>query len=98
MQNIFDVVSPVVDISRVTATVEKTYSQYQTTVITAVVTATLLLIALAWNDVVQTIIEIYYPKKDRNSLQSKLYYAITITIIVIIIQLYIFPYITPKNK
>jgi hypothetical protein len=57
----------------------------------------LLLVTLAWNDVIQGIINNYYPNSRKKTLRSKIIYAILITFIVIIIQTYFFPFITGKK-
>ena len=73
-----------------TAIVVNTYDKYRSTVITSLVTAVLLLVTLAWNDVVQEIISLYYPKESRQSIKGKFFYAIMITIIVVLVQTHIF--------
>ena len=65
-----------------------TYSKYKETIVTSVTTAILLLITLAWNDVIQTALNNYFPES-----KSKIVYALTITVIVVILQLYLFPII-----
>jgi hypothetical protein len=45
----------------------------------------LLLVSLAWNDVVQTAISQYFPL-DNDTIYAKLVYAIVITFIVILLQ------------
>jgi hypothetical protein len=73
--------------------IQQTYLKYQSTVVTAVMTSIIFLITLAWNDVIQTAINSYYPKKDNDTLRGKIYYAITITVFVILMQIYVFPYL-----
>ena len=74
-------------------TIKETYIKYQSTVITALSTGVILLITLAWNDVIQSVIEKYYPKKDNNTIRSKVDYAIVITIFVVLLQILVFPYL-----
>ncbi len=78
-------------------TIEKTYEQYRYTLITALIAGTLFLITLAWNDVIQEIIAYYYPIKSRNSIKKKIYYALCITIFVVLLQIYVFPRIEVKK-
>lgn len=77
-----------------TTVVVDAYDKYRTTVITSLITAVLLLVTLAWNDVVQEIISLYYPKETRQSIRGKFIYAIMITIIVVLIQTHIFKLLT----
>lgn len=70
-----------------------TYSKYKETIVTSVTTAILLLITLAWNDVIQTALNNYFPESKSKTLKSKIVYALTITVIVVILQLYLFPII-----
>lgn len=74
--------------------IESTYSQYRITLVASLIASTLFLITLAWNDVVQEIISYYYPKKSRESIKDKIYYALYITIFVVILQIYVFPHIS----
>ena len=79
--------------------IESTYSQYRITLIASLMAATIFLITLAWNDVVQEVIAYYYPKKSRESIRDKIYYALYITIFVVLLQIYVFPYIsTTKHQ
>jgi uncharacterized membrane protein YcjF (UPF0283 family) len=73
--------------------INETYNKYQSTIIASITTAVLLLVTLAWNDVIQTIINNYYQHKDDNTIRGKLTYAVVITIFVVLVQLYLFPYI-----
>jgi hypothetical protein len=77
--------------------IKHTYIKYQSTILVSLITATLLLVTLAWNEVVQESISLYYPKETRQTLIGKIYYAVIITIIVVILQIFIFPYFT-ENK
>lgn len=77
----------------ITGTVKETYTKYQSTIITAITTACLLLISLAWNDVIQSAIEKYYPRKDIDTIKGKVSYAIIITTFVVLLEIYVFPYI-----
>jgi hypothetical protein len=76
----------------------KTYTHYQKTIITAFITSMMLLITLAWNDVVQAIIQQYYPKGNTKTIMGKVYYAMIITIIIVLLQLYVFPLIIPNGN
>ena len=59
--------------------------------VTAIMTSTVILISLAWNDVIQNVIERYYPHKNIDTLNGKITYAIIITIFVVLLQIYVFP-------
>jgi hypothetical protein len=74
--------------------VTTTLYKYQTTIISSILTATILLISIAWTDVMKSIIEYYIPDSNSKSIEGKIYYACVITMIVIILQLYLFPLIT----
>ena len=67
--------------------------KYKNTLISAIITSIVLLVSLAWNDVIKTIAEEYIIITDDNSILSKLYYALFITFFVIILQIYLFPQI-----
>lgn len=69
------------------------YHQYNKALISSVTTAVILLASLAWNDVVQAIVDKYYPEKDKKTIKGKLYYAIVMTFFIILLQIYVFPYI-----
>jgi len=73
------------------------YDQYRVTLITAVTTAVLLLVTLAWNDVIQTTLSKYYPKED-TTITGKLKYAFVITFIVVLLQIYVLPMFMDKRK
>ena len=75
-----------------------TYSKYKETIVTSVTTAILLLITLAWNDVIQSALAYYYPDSKEKTIRGKIIYALLITIIVVIMQLYFFPTITEFLK
>jgi heme/copper-type cytochrome/quinol oxidase subunit 2 len=81
-----------------TTIVVNAYDKYRSTVITSLITAVLLLVTLAWNDVVQEIIAMYYPKETRQSIQGKFIYAIMITIIVLLVQTHVFYLLTETNQ
>jgi uncharacterized membrane protein len=70
-------------------------SIYQSAVVTSIITGIVLLVSLAWNDVVKALINKYFPSEDNNSLKSKFFYALLITFIVIVLQIYFFPLIKP---
>lgn len=74
--------------------VKTTYGQYKKTIMTSIMSGTILLIALAWNDVVQSTIHIYYPKENRDTLTAKLYYASIVTLIIVALQIFLFPIIS----
>jgi len=69
----------------------KTYTQSQKRIITALITSVMLLVTLAWNDVIQAMIQQYYPKENKKTIMGKVYYAIVITILIVLLQLYVFP-------
>lgn len=74
-------------------TVKNTVVKYQNTVLTVIMTAIVLLMSLAWNDVVQAVINKYYPKKDNSTIKGKLDYAVTVTAFVVLLQIFVFPHI-----
>jgi len=74
--------------SNITNHIVNVYDQYRTTLITAVSTGIIILVSLAWNDVIQAIIRKYYPGTD-NSIIGKIEYAFVITCIVVLLQIYI---------
>ena len=71
--------------------IEKTYLQYRYVLLTALIAGTIFLITLAWNDVIQEIISYYSPIKSGKSIVHKIYYALCITIFVVLLQIYVFP-------
>lgn len=75
----------------ITKPIKETYNTYKTTVVTSMITAVVVLISLAWNNVVQAIISYYYPQTTRETIKGKIIYACIITIFVIILQLHVFP-------
>lgn len=100
MDNSIPIHIPIPDI-RIPDVVLNTYDRYQTMVITSITTATIVLVSLAWSDVVQTTMNKYYPSTGTKSIMGKIYYAIVVTFFVILLQIYIFPYLqqaanTPK--
>jgi len=68
---------------------------YGNTIITSLTTAIILLASLGWNDVVQSIINKYITT-EKNTIIGKIYYALSITIIVILMQIYVFPLFQTK--
>jgi len=68
----------------------KTYDEYKKTIKDALITAIILLVALAWNDVIEDISMIMW-KEKRNSLIGKIHYAFLITFIVLAFQIFFFP-------
>lgn len=76
----------------------KTAHVYRQFMIDAMLGAVVLLVSLAWNAVIQEVIAIYYPKeKYDNQLKGKVIYALIITFIVLLLQIYLFPLLT-NNK
>lgn len=75
-----------------------TYNKYKEAVVTSVTTAILLLITLAWNDVIQSALGYYYPESKAKTLVGKIVYALIITIVVVVLQLYFFPIINEFLK
>jgi TRAP-type C4-dicarboxylate transport system permease small subunit len=69
--------------------VTTTLYKYQQTVVSSILTATILLISLSWTDVIKSTMEYYFP--NSKSIEGKIYYACVITMIVLILQLYLFP-------
>jgi len=68
--------------------------KYKSTLIKSLVTATILLVTLAWNDYVQSVANLYIGKFiTLDGIYGKLYYALLITAIVITFQIYVFPFI-----
>ena len=94
MYNFYDNIDVTSAIGSATKVISNTVDKYQHTIFTAIVTSTLFLITLAWNDVVQDAISIYYPRDTRQNIYGKIYYALIITIVVVLVQIYIFPYIS----
>lgn len=75
----------------------KTADLYKQYAIEAFLAAILLLISLAWNDVVQEIIKMYYPISG-TALKGKIIYAISITVIVVTLQIFLFPHLTNNSS
>lgn len=73
--------------------VKETYTKYKTTILTSIITAIAVLVSLAWNNVIQAVINYYYPLSTKATIKGKTYYALIITIFVILLQLYVFPFI-----
>ena len=86
------------NIVTITSAVGTVYSKYHQTIIMSIIAAFVLMVTLAWNDVVQTTLARYVPKSDGDNLRGKIEYATTITILVIILQVYVFPYFVDDNK
>ena len=85
-------------LSNVTGLVKDTYNEYNYYFVNSILTAVVLLVALAWNDVVQSAVEKYYPKRDKKTIKGKIHYAVIITIVVILLQIYVFPYIDSPDE
>ena len=89
------IVSPIV--STVSTTVTKSYKKYHSLILLSITAGVVVLVSLAWNDVIQSIIKKYYPRTD-DTITGKLRYALIITLAVIIAQIYVFPYIADTDK
>ena len=76
----------------------KTGALYKQFLLQALLSSILFMVTLAWNAVVQQIIDEYYPLKSDHPIRGKLYYALGITFVVIMMQIYLFPYITDDPK
>lgn len=74
------------------------YEQYYTLTIRSFILATLFLVTLSWNDVMQTTINYYYPNSDIDTISGKVYYALTVTIFVVFLQIYVFPYLYTEKE
>lgn len=73
-------------------------TKYQHTTMTAIMTGIVLLVSLAWNDFIKYFINKYFPVKDDNTLRGKFVYAVVITFIVILLEIYLFSAINPEYK
>jgi len=80
----------------ITNHITSSYDQYRVTLITAITTAVLLLVTLAWNDMIQTALLKYYPKEDA-TITGKMKYAFVITFIVVLLQIYVLPMFMDKK-
>ncbi len=76
----------------------KTAVIYRQIVIESIITAIILLVALAYNEVIQQIIKNYYPNKADEPLRGKLIYALFITLLIVVLQIYVFPYFSANEK
>ena len=72
---------------------KKTYDVYKNILIASIFTAILLLVPLAWSEVIESTIVYLFPNRDQNTITAKLCYAIFITLFVVLIQIHIFPMI-----
>lgn len=86
-----------IDTTQVESVIYTTTSKYKSAVVTSIIGGIVVLIAVAWNDVIQAVINKYYPKKN-NTITGKLYYATIITLFIVVLQIYLFPYIQDKPK
>lgn len=76
----------------------KTANVYKTVVIESMITAIVVLVALSYNEVIQEIIKIYFPtQKNNNPLKAKIIYALFVTLVVVLLQIYVFPYFSVKE-
>lgn len=78
-------------ISSITNHFTNSYNRYINTVTLSIATGIVVLASLAWNNLIQAIIQKYYPNAD-DSITGKLQYALIITFIVIMLQMFVFPY------
>lgn len=85
-------------IENISDTIIESYNEYKNFMINSVMTSIALLVALAWNDVVQSLVNLYYPDNTKKTMRGKIYYAILITFIVFIVQIYIAPHIVGADK
>lgn len=70
---------------------ESIMSTYETQLIASISAAILLIASLAWNEVIQSLLVKWYPDvKDRKSIRNQVIYALIVTFIVILFQVYIF--------
>jgi hypothetical protein len=79
-------------------TISNTYVNIKQRTAIAVTTALGLLIAFVWNDTIKSIINYYYPPEKIGSLGAKVIYAIILTAIVVIFQMYLFSNTNTNNK
>lgn len=75
----------------------KTVDVYKQHAIEAFLAAILVLISLAWNDVAQEIIKMYYPQFG-SALKGKVLYALFVTVIIVTLQIYLFPHFTTNSS
>jgi hypothetical protein len=73
-------------------------NKYQEATVSAIITGIVLLVSLAWNDLIKTFIKKYFPAKDDNTVRGKFIYAMIITFLVIILQIYLFPILNPDYE
>lgn len=78
--------------------IKNIYEQYYTLTIRSFILAALFLVTLSWNDAIQTIINYYYPNSDIDTISEKIYYALTVTIFVVFLQIYVFPYLYTEKE
>lgn len=83
--------------SKIESTIINSYSQYKIATITAISTGIIVLVSLAWSDVIKSILEKYYPNKS-DSIIGKIQYALIITLIVILLQIYVLSLFTDTTK
>ena len=83
---------------QITDNVHKTYEEYTSTFVISIITVTVVLVAVAWNDVVSSAFDKYFPiKRGKKNIRAKFIYALLVTFTVITLQLYVFPNITSKS-
>jgi hypothetical protein len=68
--------------------IAKVRSEVRNRTVKYIVAALGLVAGLAWNDTIKSCIEYFFPQ-DQNSLKAKLTYAISITLIVVILSFYL---------
>lgn len=67
------------------------FNLYREQLVTSISAAVFLIASLAWNNVIQGILEKCYPDlKNHATIKARVIYALVITFIVILIQVYIF--------
>ncbi|VBB17713.1 hypothetical protein YASMINEVIRUS_176 [Yasminevirus sp. GU-2018] len=84
-------------VTTISTNVTKSYRKYHSMVLLSITAGVVVLVSLAWNDVIQTVIKKYYPNTD-DTITGKLRYALIITFAVILAQIYVFPYIVDTDK
>lgn len=77
--------------------VKNTYITYRSTILTSLTTGVVVITALAWSELLEEIIKYYYPN-DKNNIRSKLYYALFITVILVLFQIYLFPHFNLEDN
>jgi hypothetical protein len=73
-------------------------AEVQKTVIGYITAAFGLIAGLAWNEAIKSLIEYIFPKGGGNTLLAKFIYAITITIVVVVISVYLVKFLSRKKE